>query len=231
MKYISKLTTLFILIAITSNAGMVTDNLTIPPTNTINSSSIKQSPQDILTEIKTDATVIATSENNTTPKSTSKKYAFFTAVGQGDGSVKSVAIGLDIYSKIKWFEGGNWYLTPYTELFVAYWKGDAGHTGNESLYEGGLSLYGRYIRKQTQSFRSSPYIDVGIGLHYVTEDEIEGKELGRQWLAGSNIGIGVVIGKSEKVDIGIRVRHLSNGGTKDVNWGINHIMARLAIRF
>ncbi len=184
-------------------------------------------------EAKTDAVIAETGKLSNKPdtESTDKKYAFFTAIGQGDGSVKSVAIGFDIYCKTRWFEGGNWYLTPYTELLASYWEGDAGHTGNESLHEGGLSIYGRYIRQKTEKLSISPYLDAGLGLHYVTEDEIEGKELGRQWLAGSNIGIGLILGKAEIFDVGLRIRHLSNGGTKDVNWGINHAMLRLAIRF
>ena len=93
------------------------------------------------------------------------------------------------------------------------------------------SIYGRYIRRRTQKLNISPYVDAGIGVHYLTEDKIEGKELGRQWLAGSNLGIGIIVGKSERFDIGVRIRHLSNAGTKDINWGINHVMARLAIRF
>ena len=39
------------------------------------------------------------------------------------------------------------------------------------------------------------------------------------------------IGEAERVDIGVRIRHLSNGGTEDINWGINHLMLRTAIRF
>ena len=50
-------------------------------------------------------------------------------------------------------------------------------------------------------------------------------------MAGSNLGIGLILGESERFDIGMRIRHLSNGGTKDVNWGINHIMLRFAVRF
>jgi len=166
-----------------------------------------------------------------TDKPSRKKYSLFTAIGRGDGDVKSIAIGLDLYTKLKWFEAGSWYLTSYTEIMASYWEGEAGHTGTESLHEGGLSVYGRYIRKQNQKFNITPYFDAGLGLHYITEDEIEGKELGRQWLAGSNLGAGIIMGKSQRFDAGLRVRHLSNAGTKEINWGINHAMVRLAIRF
>jgi len=249
MKHIAQLTALYTLAATISYAGMVADDLTAPPVmqpaqkcdvvsqpnhpakkaqpttataksikNDTDSDKIEQLPTEILLPTPT-----------TQPPGT--KYSIFAAIGQGDGNVKSVALGFDLYSKIKWFADGNWHLTPYTEFMVSYWEGDAGHTGTESLHEGGLSVYGRYIRKKTKKLSISPYFDAGIGLHYITEDKIEGKELGRQWLAGSNLGIGLILGESEKFDVGVRIRHLSNGGTEDINWGINHIMLRLALRF
>lgn len=160
-----------------------------------------------------------------------KNSAFFAAIGKGNGSVQSATLGFEFYSEKRWFEEGKWYLTPFSELLLSAWKGDPGHTGIESLHEAGFTVYGRLIREKFEKLNIRPYLDAGLGLHYLTENEIESKELGRQWLAGSNIGIGLVFGESPRFDVGARFRHLSNGGTKDVNWGINFIMLRLAIRF
>ncbi len=158
--------------------------------------------------------------------------AFFVAVGRSRADVEAIALGLEFFSSQIWFDDGNWYCNPFLELLVGYWEGDAGHTGVTSLHEAGASAYIRCIRKQqASSCCIRPYADVGLGLHYITEDRIEGKELGRQWLAGSNVGVGLVLGNSERFDIGLRIRHLSNGGTRDINWGINHYMMRAAIRF
>jgi hypothetical protein len=157
--------------------------------------------------------------------------AFFVAVGRSRATVEAIALGLEFFSSNTWFDGGNWYCVPYLELLAAYWEGDAGHTGITSLHEGGVSTYLRGIRKKQPGGKLRPYADVGLGLHYITEDRIEGKELGRQWLAGSNVGIGLILGESERFDAGLRIRHLSNGGTRDINWGINHYMMRVAVRF
>ncbi len=159
--------------------------------------------------------------------------AFFVAAGRSRsrGSVDAIAFGLEFFSSQTWFDGGNWYCSPFLELLGAYWEGDAGHTGVTSLHEAGISGYIRCIRKPQPGGSIRPYADVGLGVHYVTEDRIEGKELGRQWLVGSNVGIGLVLGESERFDVGLRIRHLSNGGTRDINWGINHYMVRAAVRF
>lgn len=157
--------------------------------------------------------------------------AFFVAAGRSRGSVEAIALGLEFFSSSTWFNDGNWYCIPYLELLVGYWEGDPGHTGNSSLHEGGASGYIRCIHKKQPGSAIRPYADAGLGLHYITENRIEGKELGRQWLAGSNVGVGLVLGESERVDVGLRVRHLSNGGTSEINWGINHYMLRVALRF
>jgi hypothetical protein len=159
------------------------------------------------------------------------KFAMFISAGNADGSVQSMATGIDIYSSKTWFSDGEWVLTPYTELLLGSWKGDPGHTRTDSLVELGTSIYLRYIRKSTHPTLLRPYADLGLGLHYLTENKIEDKELGTQWLFGSNADIGILLGRTGKIDIGLRWRHLSNGGTKEPNWGINHIMGRMAIRF
>lgn len=159
--------------------------------------------------------------------------SFFVAAGRSRATVEAIALGLEFFSSNTWFDEGNWYCVPYLELLAAYWEADpdAGHTGVSSLHEGGISTYIRCIRAKLPGSLARPYVDLGLGVHYLTENRIEGKELGRQWLAGSNVGIGLVLGKSERLDVGLRVRHLSNAGTSDINWGINHYMGRVAVRF
>jgi hypothetical protein len=259
MKYASGIITVFTLATTLSFAGMLADDSIDTPSSSPKQNSIKS--QKILPAEKTKpiqktgqkmkpeqkAKVKTTSKNKQHHITNTKKteitvkkpankhlkhnFSIFAAAGQADGNIKSVAIGVDIYSKAAWFSDGNWYLAPYAEILIGYWEGDKGHTGVDSLHEGGLSFYGRYVRRKYETIKVRPYIDLGFGLHYLTEDKIEGKELGRQWLAGSNAGIGLIFGKSDRFDIGLRIRHLSNAGTKDTNWGINHIMGRFAVRF
>ena len=199
---------------------------------------IAMSEEQALKTLEEGAEAIAANTNEGsegTESTASRKHRFgvFAAIGDGDGSVESVAFGLDYHPEVTWFDGGDWGLVSYIELLAGYWESadSGGHTGVTSLHEVGLTCYLRHIRSGNNSTTLRPYIDAGLGLHYTTEDEIEGKELGKQWLAGSNLGCGIVIGESERFDIGVRIRHLSNGGIEDINWGINHLMLRAAIRF
>ncbi len=158
-------------------------------------------------------------------------YAVLVLIGSGDSDVDVVSVGIEFFSDITWWKDGQWFLTPYGEIFASYWEGDKGHTGVKSLNDMGASGYLRLARYKKPCAWIRPYADIGVGLHYLTENAISGKELGDQWLAGSNIGAGLMFGKTDRFDLGFRIRHLSNGGTHDNNWGINHVLLRGSLHF
>lgn len=153
------------------------------------------------------------------------------AAGRSDGEVVVGVIALDYH--LGWHRplGKNGIINPFCEFLLGYWEGEEGHTGVTSLHEAGVSLLlrYRYLRQPLSVFH--PYVDAGVGLHYLTENRIESKELGRYWQAGSNIGIGLLFPRDERFELGLRLRHLSNGGTDDFNWGVNQLLARFGVRF
>ncbi len=153
------------------------------------------------------------------------------AVGRSDGEVVVGMIAVDYH--FDWYRtfGRHGFVNPYSELLLSYWEGEEGHTGVSSLHEAGISLLLRYSCTRLPLSTIRPYIDAGFGLHYLTEDRIEGKELGRHWQAGSNIGVGLLFPRDERFELGLRLRHLSNAGTDEFNWGVNQLLARFGVRF
>ncbi len=160
-----------------------------------------------------------------------RPFSAVAAVGRSDGEVVVGMIALDYHFDWHRKLGEHGIVNPYCEFLLGYWEGEEGHTGVTSLHEAGLSLLlrYRYLRQPLSTFL--PYIDAGFGLHYLTEDRIEGKELGRHWQAGSNIGIGLLFPRDERFELGLRLRHLSNAGTDEFNWGVNQLLARFGVRF
>lgn len=153
------------------------------------------------------------------------------SAGRSDGDVWVALIALDYHFDWHRQIGEHGIVNPYCELKVGYWEGDEGHTGVTSLHEAGLSLLLRYRYLSQPLSTFHPYIDAGFGMHYLTEDRIESKELGRNIQAGSNIGIGFLFPRDERFELGLRLRHLSNGGTESFNWGVNQLLVRLGVRF
>ena len=157
--------------------------------------------------------------------------AVFAEVGKSDGRVTVLTLGVNRDLGAGWRVGSAGELRPFVEIAASYWEGDEGHTGNDSLHEAGISALLRCKCLRPPHARVRPYAEAGFGLHYLTENRIESKELGRQWLAGSDAGIGLLFFRDERLEIGLRIRHLSNAGTDEMNWGVNQALARAAFRF
>lgn len=147
--------------------------------------------------------------------------------GQCDKRARVALLAIDFFSGWEWGRAGKWYQTPYLELLGAYWHGHPGWTKVDTLKEVGLTAVVRTVRYPTGS--ATPYLDLGLGVDYLTEDRIENKLFGSDVLFSSNAGIGILFGQSKRFDLGLRARHLSNAGTKQINWGINFYMFRIAI--
>lgn len=155
----------------------------------------------------------------------------FTALGKSDGDVFAVMVGADYHFDQHWQLGERGSVHPYGEFLLSYWEGNEGHTGIESLHEAGASVLLRYCYLRHPQADVRPYVDLGLGLHYLTEVAIERKQLGRHWQAGSNVGFGFLFPRSERFEVGVRIRHLSNAGTEDDNWGVNQVLGRVGFRF
>ncbi len=147
--------------------------------------------------------------------------------GQCDNHARTAIAAINLYSGWEWCGGGKWYQTPYIEALGAYWSGHPGWTRVDTLKEAGLTAVVRTIHHDTVI--PTPYLDLGLGVHYLTEDRIENKLFGSDVLFGSNIGIGMLFGRDGRFDVGFRARHLSNAGIDEINWGINFYMVRLAV--
>ncbi|MBT3192000.1 MAG: hypothetical protein HN341_05545, partial [Verrucomicrobia bacterium] len=113
----------------------------------------------------------ATTAGQDMPRTRGKR-AIFIAAGPSDGgsSVRAAAFGMDLFCADSWVESKNWQLTSYLEILGAYWEGDPGHTGITDIHEGGVSGYLRWIYKKREGSFIHPYIDVGLGVHYINEE-------------------------------------------------------------
>lgn len=69
------------------------------------------------------------------------------------------------------------------------------------------------------------YIDIGIGIAYLTNEQISTRDLGSRWLFEDRLGLGVLLGPRKQYEIGYRLVHFSNAYLADTNQSINlHLM-------
>ncbi len=65
------------------------------------------------------------------------------------------------------------------------------------------------------------YFDFGIGLAYLTNEQISTRNLGTRWLFEDRLGLGILLGPRRQYEIGYRLVHFSNAYLAKTNQSIN----------
>jgi hypothetical protein len=76
----------------------------------------------------------------------------------------------------------------------------------------------RYYLVQTHDL--SPFMDVSIGLAYLSSTYFDCRNLGMHFAFQDQVGLGVTMGKSQKLSMSLSVMHYSNGSIGRMNAGI-----------
>ncbi len=147
--------------------------------------------------------------------------------GQGDGAdMGRVAIQWN-WSK-RWWQGQDWQLGGYWDLGLGYWHRDDVRPGqNDEIAEIGLTPVFRLQRNDLQG----PYAELGIGAHVLSKTSLGDKRFSTLFQFGDHLGVGYRFGPKGAFDLSYRYQHLSNGGIKKPNNGINFNQIRLQYHF
>jgi len=141
--------------------------------------------------------------------------------GNGNGA-EMWRIGVTRKWQKRWLETGNWHLGGYWELQYGEWYG-----GN-TIHDFGFTPVWRFQQTERSSF--SPYVEAAIGFHLIQPVRLsESRGFSTSFQFGDHVGAGVRFGERQKFDLGMRFQHLSNGGIKEPNNGINFTQLRLII--
>jgi len=161
------------------------------------------------------------------PPSPSYDYRAILMGGYGNGSSWSIGTGLGIsWAPIQRWPGPG-IITPGIEITSTYWSGRQGRYKIDRLRDTGVTFL---LRLESYEQYKGLFLEGGIGLHQLSETRFYSKKLGRHSQIGSNIAMGYYIPRTP-LELSVRVRHLSNAGTKSDNSGLNQMIVRLAARF
>ena len=134
--------------------------------------------------------------------------------GRGTGRTNLLRLGLQWQGHDKWLEHSSWHIAHYMELAFGGWN-----NGHDTVYDLGVTPVFRFQRA------SGGYLEAAIGFHAVSRLEFEdNRETSTKFQFGDHIGAGLVHGR---YDFGLRLQHLSNGGIRNPNPGINFILFRV----
>lgn len=119
-----------------------------------------------------------------------------------------------------WFNDGDWHVTGFWEANIGQWKGRSSVGSNQTVTDIGLTPVFRLEQKNPSSF--APYLEGGIGAHFISPTFIyANRKFGSSFQFGDHVGFGMRFGDKKQFDVGYRFQHLSNGGLKAPNQGIN----------
>jgi len=77
----------------------------------------------------------------------------------------------------------------------------------------------------------APYTELGVGLSWLSETEIQGRVLSLHFQFEDKFGLGMRFGKKQQYDLAMRVYHYSNASIKRPNSGVNLAMASFGVWF
>ena len=137
-------------------------------------------------------------------------------------------VGLQWDWNRQWFRGSDWHLGGYWDVSLGQWhRSSVGSGENRDITEIGLTPV---FRIEPNSL-VGPYVEAGIGAHLLSQTTIGHKDLSTNFQFGDHIGFGYRFSAHQGLDLSYRFQHLSNGGIKHPNPGINFHQVRLQYHF
>ena len=120
------------------------------------------------------------------------------------------------------FENRYKYLPKYYEASLGYWEAQNG--GNIKS----ISFTPMFRYEFEQYYESVPYIELGIGVTYISERELEGEDFGTHFQFEDVIGLGF---KFLDLDLSYRYIHYSNAGMNSNSAYIDFQMISISYEF
>jgi hypothetical protein len=134
-------------------------------------------------------------------------------LGRGTRDIQLWRVGAQWNQHPEWLAGSRWRL--YWDLSLGGWHGDTG-----TVHDVGLTPVFRYAPAARGA-----YLEGAIGFHLLSDSHIN-SDLGfsTRFQFGDHVGAGY---RFERYDLSGRLQHLSNGGMRNPNPGINFLELRL----
>ena len=156
--------------------------------------------------------------------------------GQGVLDIKPYRLALAWDFGPVWHKESLWGMHLVWESSFAWWEGPP-RPGLAADRARALkaATTGPLLRWQRQNpfafSRIAPYAEIGVGLSWLSQTEIQGRILSLHFQFEDKAGIGMRFGKKQQYDVSLRAYHYSNASIKRPNSGVNLAMMSFGIWF
>jgi lipid A 3-O-deacylase len=136
----------------------------------------------------------------------------------------AVAFGVQNKWNRTWFNEGAWFVGGFWDASLAYLKSDINH--DRSLTDISITPVLRLQRDAQLSSGVTPYSQIGVGGHLISDTEIGKRNLGSRFQFGPQVGVGLGFGEKGNYELTYQYQMLTNGGTKQPNDGLRmHLLS------
>jgi lipid A 3-O-deacylase len=148
--------------------------------------------------------------------------------GGSAAHIRKVDLGFVWDPNLTWWQIGDWHFSLVGEAHVSWWRTDDGGEHN-NVGEIGVTTVIRFIKS---SGTVRPLFEVGAGVRLLTTTTIsESYRLSTASQFADMVGVGAQFGSRQQYLAGFRFQHVSNGGIKEPNPGINFSQLYLQYNF
>ncbi|WP_321794270.1 acyloxyacyl hydrolase [Caballeronia sp. J97] len=157
------------------------------------------------------------------------RFGVQVAGGVADRDIKKADIGVSWDPGLTWWEIGGFHFTLIGEGHVSFWHTTEDNAVHPNIWEIGITPVVRFV-KSAGYFR--PFIEAGVGVRLLSHTRItEDFSVGSAFQFADMVGVGMIFGAKQNYQAGLRFQHLSNGGIKEPNPGINFSQLYLQYNF
>lgn len=149
-------------------------------------------------------------------------YGISLGYGEADTDIDIYRVGIKKDWPVQWLETQAGYVSGYFELSYNRWEFDGQDTNGFAF----SPVFAYYFGDKDNPIR--PYIEGGIGVTYIDEYRIGGRNLSTNFQFEDRIGAGVRWGF---IDLNFRYMHYSNASIKGPNDGIDIFLFTTSIQF
>ena len=140
------------------------------------------------------------------------EFGYSLSYGQSQDNIDIYRVGLVKKWNARWLQNSTGYVDGYYELSYNRWK-----SGNDEINAVALSPVFQYIFNAGNK-KWHPYLEGGIGVAYLDDYFINGRNLSSNLQFEDRIGGGL---RFDNFDLSFRYMHYSNASLKGPNDGIN----------
>ena len=148
--------------------------------------------------------------------------------GRGN-AVQFAAVGASVLERRDERPGGSWQLDRMWIARAALWSAEHPRPNGKHLWDFSLVPTLRVSAREYGTLQ--PFIEAGIGAHLLSTTRIDNRQLSTAFQFGEQLALGVRVAGRVPLAISLRGEHVSNGGIKHPNPGVNFLSLRLQLEW